>query len=90
MNYNEIIEKLFVDKKQTIKILDLLEKKYYNYISSIDSDSDDKNLNSFTVDQLLKFIELIRKEKDNLKYNLNFKLWLDNFIIKYMEVKENV
>ncbi len=94
LNYNKIIEELFVDKKQTIKILDLLEKKYYNYISSSDDSikiiEDDDNLNNLTLDQLLKFIELIRKEKENLNYNLNFKLWLDNFIIKYMEVKDNV
>ena len=94
LNYNKIIEELFVDKKQTIKILDLLEKKYYNYISSFNDSinfvEEDENLNGLTLDQLLKFVELIRKEKEKLKYNLNFKLWLDNFIIRYMEVKENV
>ena len=94
LNYNKIIEELFVDKKQTIKILDLLEKKYYNYISSFNDSINffekDENLNGLTLDQLLKFVELIRKEKEKLKYNLNFKLWLDNFIIRYMEVKENV
>ena len=80
LNYNKILEDLFVDKKQAITILDLLEKKYYNCIS------EEKDIN----EQTLKYIELFRNEKNNLKYNLNFKLWLDSFIIKYMEVKENV
>ena len=92
LNYNKILEELFVDKKQTIKILDLLEKKYYNYIGDASSNSNDPEIikNYFVnVDKkkLVNLIEVVSSERKKLRYNVNFKLWLDSFIINFMEVK---
>ena len=92
LNYNKILEELFVDKKQTIKILDLLEKKYYNYIGDASSNSNDPEIikNYFVnVDKkkLVDLIEVVSSERKKLRYNVNFKLWLDSFIINFMEVK---
>lgn len=93
LNYNKILNELFIDKKQTIQILDLLQKKYYNYIydkNQLEEDVVKDNIKNLETNKILAFIEVINTEKAKLKYNVNFKLWLDQFIIKYMEVKENV
>ena len=92
LNYNKIIEELFVDKKQTIKILDLLEKKYYNYLGEEKSNSNDSDVIKNSLEKLDKMklvdlIEFVSNERKKLRYNVNFKLWLDSFIIGYMEVK---
>ncbi len=91
INYNKIIEELFVDKKQTIKILDLLEKKYYNYLGDEKSILNDSqvikdNLEKLDKIKLTDLIEFVSEERKKLRYNVNFKLWLDSFIIGYMEV----
>lgn len=94
LNYNTIINELFSDKNQTIQILDLLQKKFYNYIYNKNNltanDIVAKNIENLDINKILEFIEVINIERDKLKYNVNFKLWLDQFIIKYMEVKESV
>ena len=92
LNYNKIIEELFVDKKQTIKILDLLEKKYYNYLGEEKSNLNDSDVIKNSLEKLDKMklvdlIEFVSSERKKLRYNVNFKLWLDSFIIGYMEVK---
>ena len=87
--YDSIIKELFSDKKVTIELLDLLEKKYYDYINGCITDANneiEEYFDNLNVKQALKIVDVINSEKSKLNYNVNFKIWLDNFIIKYMEV----
>ncbi len=94
LNYDLLMKELFIDKKVTIELLDLLEKRYYDYICNsciTDTNKDlEEYFNNLSIKQALKIVNVIDNEKSKLNYNVNFKIWLDNFIIKFMEVKENV
>ena len=50
-----------------------LFNNYFDFFSSYD------NLNSCNVDSIIKIISCIEFELLKLEYNVNLKLWLDNF-----------
>jgi len=92
LEYDKILNKVFVDKKQTKIILEKVSKIFYNYLYNKNTENENINV---TVDKILKkidnlqiirVIQIIEEEKQKLKYNVNFKLWLDNFLINLVEV----
>ena len=41
---------------------------------------------NLTEDSIIKYIAILEEEKKKLTYNINYKLWLDHFLIRFMEV----
>ena len=93
LKQNEILNEIMVDKQQAKTILK--EVEYYlfdlykrllsgeNMISIIDKNIEENGL----PDKILKYIAIIEENFEKMTYNINYKLWLDSFLIELKGVK---
>lgn len=81
LRYSELLE-IFNDRKNMVVLLKNLEKYFYNIYRSDTINSEIKIEKS----KLFILISVIEDSIQKLAYNLNFKLFLDNFIINLSEV----
>lgn len=88
IKYNYIFNNIFVDKLVTIDILMNVEKILITYINSqyildFELDKEIKSIfNSTSENDILFLLKIIEEELERLKFNVNFKLWLDSFFSK--------
>lgn len=88
-NYENIITNIFPSKEILKEKLEKLENIYYDYIqeNEISDVSILEILQRNSINKIIKYVSIIEKEKHKLDYNVNYKLWLDNFCTKIMEVE---
>lgn len=88
-NYNDIISPLMSDKLVTKKKLLDIEKILMIYLDSrackktiINFDDILELLSSLSIEKIIKMISIIDDEVIKLEFNVNYKLWLDQFFAK--------
>ncbi len=74
LNFLDLFETLYLDLLEHENDKDFLKKKYGQAINNIVNKIDTKNI--------IYKLRVIEEEKNKLRYNVNLKLWIDNFIIK--------
>lgn len=79
LKFNYYNNELFKDKKESISNLKIL-LEYYKYFLD-NNESLDLSLN-----ELISIISIMEDALQKLKYNVNMKLWLDDFFLSLMEV----
>lgn len=88
LNFDTYLNKLFYDREQSKKNLDLLQTYFCNCLDQNNTDKQQNNLlKDINNKMLLKYIEIFDSFKERLQYNLNLKLWLTDLLIQLMEVK---
>ena len=73
INFNKVLEYL-PEREVAIEVLKQMETYYYRKIR------DKYN------EKYVKYVLIIEEELSRLTYNLNYKLWLDTLLIRFMEV----
>ena len=92
INYQYICDSILIDKNVAKDLLYKLESfllQYLNYCSdnSVFCDSSIINLlSNVSNDKIIKYIAVIEEEVKKFEFNINFKLWLDCFFAKLIEV----
>lgn len=87
INYNYIYDNILNDKIVAKDRLIELEKFLIFYLENYSSNKENnKDLSNVSIDQILSIIGIIDKEIIKLNYNVNYKLWLDNLFVSFMEV----
>ncbi len=76
LNFDYYLQNLFSDKKISKQSLSDIEKILF---LKIENNEDDYN-------RILQYILIINEEKKKLEYNVNIKLWLNDLLLKLMEV----
>ncbi len=76
LNFDYYLQNLFSDKKNSKQSLSDIEKILF---LKIENNEDDYN-------RILQYILIINEEKNKLEYNVNIKLWLNDLLLKLMEV----
>ena len=89
VNYNDIISSLMSDKMVAKNKLLELEKVLMIYLDNKACDRDMTNfdgilgiLSSLSIEKIIKMISIIDDEVAKLEFNVNYKLWLDQFFAK--------
>ncbi len=92
INYQYISDNILVDKHIAKDVLSRLENillQYLNYYSDNNVYCDNKVisiLNNISTDKLIRYIAVIEEEVKKFEFNINYKLWLDSFFAKLIEV----
>lgn len=86
INFDYYFNNLFSDKSISILSLNFIENIIYD---KLNKNVVNKNILSDNEDKLISYISIIERQKNNIQYNLNIKLWLNNFIMELMEVNNN-
>lgn len=92
INYKHIISDIFTDKDVTKNILTNIEKFYLKYLEDFSNNNlfiyEKYNIKfkSTDIEKFTKYVNIIEEYLLKLKYNVNFKLWLDSLFAKLMEV----
>lgn len=87
-NFDDYYEKLFSNKNLAKESIVVIETVFLDFINDKLEDSNlIENIKKYSVDTLIKYVIVFEKQKDNLKYNLNMKLWFNNLIVELVEVK---
>ena len=87
-NYSNILENIFIDKNNTISVLDNIKYliiNYFEYLSSGKKQLEEKyikELKKIRKERLLLYLSIFEEEIPKLDYNVNFKLWMDSFFSK--------
>ena len=76
--YFLVLENLYIDLLHHYGDYVFFQKKYGQAFEYVDAHDD--------LNAILAKIQIIHRYRDDLKYNLNLKLWLDAFLIQWMEV----
>lgn len=78
--YRDIVDNIFIDKPNTIKLLSEIEKYFMYYLTNDKKDDNiSDSLNRISLDEMILYVKIIEKEKQKLEYNLNYKIWVDSF-----------
>ncbi len=87
INFDEYLEKLFLDKESSKCNISILNE-YFCYCLEQNTVLKKSNnlLKDIDTEKILKYISIFNEFNDKLQYNINLKLWLTNFLIKIMEV----
>lgn len=88
IEFDYYLKNIFYDKNAIFKNLEILETLLFKILRSNLVNSDkflDFNLD-FEPVLLSNLLSVIEKNKENVQFNLNSKLWFHNFIIELMEV----
>ena len=88
IEFDYYLKNIFYDKNAIFKNLEILETVLFKILRSNLVNSDkflDFNLD-FEPVLLSNLLSVIEKNKENVQFNLNSKLWFHNFIIELMEV----
>lgn len=92
INYQYISDNILVDKHIAKDVLSRLENillQYLNYYSDKNVYCDNKVisiLSNISTDKLIRYIAVIEEEVKKFEFNINYKLWLDSFFAKLIEV----
>lgn len=90
IQYKFLYENIFPDKLKAKEFFLQLEEffTHYLYLSSIDKENKKFSfLDSFDKLKILMYLTIIEEELPKLVYNINYKLWLNSFFARFVEVK---
>ncbi len=82
----------FSDKNECLKLLNMFETLYLDLLENNNNREFLKQKYGQAIDEIFSVIDIeniiyklrvIEDEKNKLQYNINLKLWIDNFIIKF-------
>lgn len=82
LDYKYLNEEIFIDKKNTKKILSEIEKYFLSYLVGLNENDISKKLDNLYLGDIISYVKIIEIEKQKLEYNINFKMWLDSFFSK--------
>lgn len=92
INYQYICDNILIDKLIAKDILASLERvllQYLNYCSDKNVYCDQNVvgiLSKISTDKIIRYIAIIEEEVKKFEFNINYKLWLDCFFAKLIEV----
>ncbi len=90
MEFKEILENYLSDKESAKQLLDAVEQYFHELlIYNVGDNSHLKDAEIFAKipkDSIIRYISIIEDEKQKLMYNVNYKLWLDNLLLRFLEV----
>ena len=91
INYKQISESILVDKFVAYEILSNIENILISYLnnkvlSNTSSSELELLLSSITDNDIIKIVKVIEEELPKLKFNVNYKLWLDSIFSRFVEV----
>ncbi len=90
MEFKEILENYLSDKESAKQLLDAVEQYFHELlIYNVGNNSHLKDAEIFAKipkDSIIRYISIIEDEKQKLVYNVNYKLWLDNLLLRFLEV----
>lgn len=78
IKYDDYLQNIFNDRNMAKKTIEELENKMVCILNSKNSKIDDK--------LIIKYVLILTEYKNKLEFNVNMKLWLNDFIVKLMEV----
>ncbi len=79
INYNELIKNVYSDKNKIKKIIGDCESIILNYLNnSINNQNIIDLFSKFESKRLIMIVSVIEDELPKLKYNVNYKLWVDS------------
>lgn len=79
INYNELIKNVYSDKNKIKKIIGDCESIILNYLNnSINNQNIIDLFSKFESKRLIMIVSIIEDELPKLKYNVNYKLWVDS------------
>lgn len=90
VHYNYFYNSILIDKTVAIEYFERIEQiliaflnyKYNNYVFQNTNIID--LLNSYSIDRIINSLNILETELPSLKYNVNFKLWLDSLFSKFV------
>ncbi len=90
LDFKELLDSSFSLKESTKDLLDSMELYLHQLLlikigKKIPLPKQELFTN-LTEDSIIKYIAILEEEKKKLTYNINYKLWLDHFLIRFMEV----
>ena len=89
LNYKSITDDYLIDKNNALNYFTLVENSIVSYFHNKYSTEGLNNkvydiISSKSDDFLLKYLSIIENELKKLKFNVNFKLWLDSILAKLL------
>ena len=89
LNYKSITDDYLIDKNNALNYFTLVENFIVSYFHNKYSTGGLNNkvydiISSKSDDFLLKYLSIIENELKKLKFNVNFKLWLDSILAKLL------
>lgn len=83
--YKNLLDYIFVDKKKVKEVLTSVEKYFLFYLvnnekKELFDESVYKMLKKIDLENMVNYVQIIETELQKLEYNVNFKIWIDNFI----------
>lgn len=90
MEFKGILESYLPDKESAKQLLDTVEQYFHELlICNVENNYCLKDAEIFakiSKNSIIKYISIIEDEKQKLVYNVNYKLWVDNLLLRFLEV----
>lgn len=90
MDFKDILSIYMPEKEKAREILEEIElcchQLLLDQINESSSFSSEDPLSKLSKNSIIKYISIIEEEKPKLVYNVNYRLWLDHFLVRLLEV----
>ena len=92
LKQNEIIKEIMVDKHHAKQVLKEVEYYLFDLYKQITTGKEDINIDGISIDSKIiltkvpKYITILEENFKKMNYNINYKLWLDCFLVELKEV----
>ena len=85
INYNNIIKNIYSDKNKLKSVLSDCELLIINYLNKTNNNHNIVDLfSNFKSNKLIMIVSIIEDELPKLKYNVNYKIWVDSLFARLL------
>lgn len=92
LDFKEILEVYLPDKESAKILFDDVENYFHKLlIFNLHQDIELNGAELFTnisKDSIIKYISILEEEKKKLLYNVNYRLWVNHLLVRFLEVKK--
>ncbi len=91
LSFQLILDEIFQNREQAAIILSEMENFFAQLLKNcygiyLNSDFVEQYKTQFSEPEILNILSVIESKKNELDYNINFKAWVDSFLLQLMEV----
>ena len=90
LDFKSILEENMPDKNVAQSLLNDIEFFFHQVLLSKNGQDTSLEITSafenIKKESIIKYISIIEEEKSKLIYNINYKLWLDHLLVRFLEV----
>lgn len=90
LDYKDILADFLPDKSTAKVVLDQMELFFHQLLLSRMDDhiviEEKEFFANITKDSIISYISILEEEKQKLLYHVNYRLWLDNLLVRFLEV----